>query len=105
MSGFKEIGADEFPEAVSSGPVVVDFDASWCRPCLELAPLLEEIAEEFSERVSFYKIDFDENREFTKKHDIAGLPTLFYYKDGELIDRTAGLLEKGELENKLIALL
>ena len=95
----KEISVDNFDEQVinKSGVTVVDFFANWCGPCRKLAPILEEVENELTEKVSFAKIDTDENIESAKKYQVSGLPTLLVFKNGEVVERMVGLMPKSSI--------
>lgn len=81
--------------------VVVDCWAPWCGPCRMLGPVIEELATEYKGRVAFGKLNTDDNQATAMAHGIMSIPTLMFFKDGELVDRTAGALPKPVLEEKL----
>jgi thioredoxin 1 len=105
MSGITEIKDDNFDEVTSSGIVVVDFYAVWCGPCKIMAPIFEEAQNQYDGKAVFAKINVDENKNTAIKHKIMGIPTLLFFKDGEIVDRVSGVLEKGALYSKIDALL
>jgi thioredoxin 1 len=82
-------------------PILVDFWATWCGPCLMIAPILEEIAEEYTDRVTVAKVDVDMNPNTPMKFGVMGIPTLLLFKDGEPIERITGYLPKDRLLAKL----
>ncbi len=86
-------------------PVLVDLWATWCRPCLMVAPILEELAEEYSGKVSFVKVDVDQNPKTAAKYGIMSIPTLLIFKNGEPVSQIVGLRPKGELKRSLDAVL
>ena len=88
----------------SNVPVLVDFWATWCAPCGMIAPVLEEIAEEQAEAVRIVKVDADNNPELLNRFGIRNIPTLLFFKDGELKDRVVGLTSKADLISRLNAL-
>jgi thioredoxin 1 len=88
----------------SEHPVLVDFWAPWCGPCRMLAPLLDEFASENAGRFKVVKVNSDENRQLAGKLGVRALPTLLYFKDGELRDHSVGLTPKKVLLGKLEAL-
>ena len=86
-------------------PVLVDLWATWCRPCLMVAPILDELAEEYSNRISFAKVDVDQNPKTTARYGIMSIPTLLIFKNGEPVSHIVGLRPKGELKQSLEAVL
>lgn len=83
---------------------VVDCWAAWCYPCRILGPVIEQLAEEHRE-VAFSKLNVDENPTIAMRFGIMSIPTLLYFKDGKLVDRTTGALPKEAIENRLRKLL
>jgi thioredoxin 1 len=88
----------------SNVPVLVDFGAAWCAPCRMIAPVLEEIAEEQAEAVRIIKVDADNNPELSNRFGIRNIPTLLFFKGGELKDQVVGLTSKADLISRLNAL-
>ncbi|MBT3981118.1 MAG: thioredoxin [Bacteriovoracaceae bacterium] len=99
MSEVKKVDQNSFDSDVlgSNGPVVVDFWAEWCGPCKALAPLLDEIAGEVNGKASIVKINVDENGELAQKYGIRGIPTLLFFKDGEVKKTLVGNQGKHEI--------
>jgi thioredoxin 1 len=86
-------------------PVVVDFWATWCAPCRMVAPIIDELAEEYSGRISFAKVDVDQNSKIATRYSIMSIPTLLIFKKGEPISHTVGYKPKEELKRSLDAAL
>jgi thioredoxin 1 len=78
-------------------PVLVDYWAEWCGPCKMIAPLLEEIAEEYGDRLKVAKLNIDENPDTPPKYGIRGIPTLMLFKQGEVEATKVGALSKSQL--------
>jgi thioredoxin 1 len=85
-------------------PVVVDFYATWCGPCKRLAPRLDQLAEAFTNQIRFVKVNIDESPELAQQYQVQGVPTLLFLRDGKAVDRSVGLPDSGELEQRLRAL-
>ena len=86
-------------------PVLVDFWAPWCRPCLMVAPILDELAEEYSGRVSIARLDVDQNPKTAAKYSIMAIPTMLIFKKGKPVSNIVGLKPKAELKRSLDATL
>lgn len=80
----------DFENIISKGTVLVDFFATWCGPCKMLAPVLEELAEEYKEKITILKIDVDEFSPIASKFSVFSIPTLILFKDGEIVKKTVG---------------
>ncbi len=81
----------------SKEPVLCDFWAEWCGPCKQIAPILKELAEEYSEKIKIAKINIDENPEIPSKYGIMSIPTLILFNKGKMVGTQIGLLEKSFL--------
>ncbi len=104
MSKPVEVTDADFDDFVKNNPkVVVDCWAAWCAPCRMLAPTIDELAAEKPD-VKFAKLDVDKNRAVPSRYGIMSIPTLLYFKDGQLVDKTLGALPKTAIEAKLAAL-
>lgn len=86
-------------------PVMVDLWATWCGPCRMIAPLVEELASEYDGKVVIGKCNVDENQEVPMKYGIRNIPTLLFFKNGELVDRMVGAASKADIAKKLDTLL
>ena len=73
-----------------SGVTVVDFTATWCGPCRLIAPFIDQLATEYSDRAGVFKLDIDKNKDSAKKYEIKSIPAVLYFKDGELVDKIIG---------------
>jgi thioredoxin 1 len=98
MAQLKEVNEEDFSEEVEShgGPVIVDFWADWCGPCKQLAPRLEELAEQFPE-VKIVKVDVDANQELARSFGIRSIPTLLFFEDGESVHELSGAVPTNTL--------
>ncbi|MBR0452439.1 MAG: thioredoxin [Bacteroidales bacterium] len=95
-----------FNELLNSGkPLVIDFWAEWCGPCRMVAPIIEELAEEYGDRVLIGKMDVDKNDEVCSQFGIRNIPTILFFKNGQLVDKQVGAAQKAALAAKIDALL
>lgn len=92
-----------FDKAVTESdvPVLVDFWATWCGPCKAIAPVLDELAQDFADKVRIVKIDVDENPNLAAQYGVRSIPTLFVFKNGEKVDGTMGMQPKTKLAELL----
>lgn len=101
----KIVNDSNFSEVLNSAiPAVVDFWAAWCGPCKAIAPVVEEVAAEFEGRALVCKCNVDECDDAPMDYNIRSIPTLLFFKGGEVVDRHVGVITKAELAAKLDAL-
>ncbi len=107
MSKVKKLKEEDFQEKVlkADKPVVVDFWAKWCSPCLKMEPIIEELSEEFKDKVDIYKLNVDESASKAAEYGVRGIPAYFFLKNGEVVDRVVGITSKKELVRRLMRLI
>lgn len=98
-----EVTDQTFQEEVesNSGLAIVDFWATWCGPCRMVAPIVEEIAEEYAGTVKVTKLDVDANQQTAMRFNVRSIPSILFFKDGEHVDTVVGAVPKKQLENKI----
>jgi len=103
MGNVIEIKDTDFEQEVlkSENLVVVDFWATWCGPCRKLGPVIDELAEAYSGKVKFVKINTEHCIETAKKYSISGLPTLLIFKQGEALERLTGMMPKSTITSNI----
>lgn len=101
------VNDSNFEEIVlkSEKPVVVDFGAEWCGPCKMIAPIIEELSNDYEGRVVVGKVDVDESSEVAGKYGIRNIPTVLFFKGGEIVDKNVGGTTKKVLSEKIDAML
>ena len=95
----KENFADEVLKAPA--PVLVDFWAEWCGPCKMIAPVLDELAEEYTGRVKIGKVNIDQQQELAAEYSVRAIPTLLLFQQGQVAEQMVGLRSKRDLKNSL----
>ena len=99
MSDVVKVSDANFPEEVSKAPtpVLLDFSATWCSPCKQLAPIVEEVAQQYRGRLKVGAVDIEESPEMAVRYGVISVPTLVLIKSGEVHDRHVGLMPKSRL--------
>lgn len=103
MSNIIEASTASFKTEVldSTSPVLVDFWAPWCGPCRMVAPLVEEIAKEYDGKLKVFKLNTDENMDIAIKYNILSIPTLGFFRGGQMVDRIIGAVPKKVIVEKV----
>lgn len=102
-----EFTDNNFNEQVvkSDKPVLVDFWAAWCGPCRMVAPVVEELAKEYDGKALVGKVDVDNNQDVSVEYGIRNIPTILFFKGGQVVDKVVGVVPKEKLAEKIDALL
>ena len=96
------INSTDFPALVQDDKLlVVDFFATWCGPCKKLSPTLDEVSEEFGDRVNIVKVDVDESEDLAMTYGIRSVPSVLFFKNGQQVDKFVGALPKSEIVSKI----
>jgi thioredoxin 1 len=85
----------------SDKPVIVDFSATWCGPCRQLTPIIEELAKEYSGKVKVGKVDIDQSQDTASQYGIMSVPTVLFFKDGKKVDTVVGLNAKSAYKTRI----
>lgn len=99
MSNALEVNDTSFDQEVKQSEILalVDFWAPWCGPCRKIAPIIDEIAEEYKGRLKVVKVNTDENVRIAQEYSISGIPSILIFKNGEAVERLVGLMQKSTL--------
>ena len=102
-----DIKDQDFDQQVlkSALPVVVDFWAPWCVPCRQMSPVVDKLSEEYKGKLRFCKINVDENHDTASKYHVMSIPTLIFFKKGQLVEQTVGGIQEKALRSKIQELL
>lgn len=105
MAKYVELTNDNFEATVAEGVTMVDFWAPWCGPCRMITPIVEELAEDFEGKATIAKVNTDEQQEIAVKYGIRSIPTILFFKDGEMVDQMVGASGKDVFADKINGLL
>ena len=105
MGKYVELTAADFDATVAEGVTMVDFWAPWCGPCRMIAPVVEELAEAFEGKATIAKVNTDEEQDIAVKYGIRSIPTIMFFKNGEMVDQMVGAASKQAFEDKINSLL
>ena len=104
MGKYVELTNATFADTIAKGVTLVDFWAPWCGPCRMIAPIIEELAEDFDGKATIAKVNTDEEQDIAIQYGIRSIPTLLVFKDGELVDQMVGASSKQVLADKINSL-
>ncbi|WP_350344185.1 thioredoxin [Proteinivorax tanatarense] len=99
----KNVNSSSFDQEVlqNDKPVLVDFYADWCGPCKMLAPVIDEVATDYNDKVKVVKVNVDENQDLAGEYGVMSIPTLIFFKNGEAVDNAGGFMPKKQLISKI----
>lgn len=100
----KSVNKEQFEKELATDKLLfVDFSATWCGPCQMLAPIVEELAEDYkeSDKISFLSVDIDENMDLSSQYSVMSVPTLLFIKNGKVLETMIGARSKDVLSNKI----
>jgi thioredoxin 1 len=102
MSNSMAVSDDTFESEIEkhTGLAVVDFWAEWCGPCRMIAPMVEQLAEQYKGQAKVTKMDVDSNQKTAMKYNIRSIPAVLFFKDGKVVDQVIGAVPKSQLESK-----
>ncbi len=105
MGKYIELNASNFNDTIKEGVTLVDFWAPWCGPCRMIAPVIEELANDYEGKAKICKVNTDEEQDIAIQYGIRSIPTILFFKDGQLADQMIGAAGKQVIAEKLDALL
>ena len=101
MSKYIELTQENYKETTQSGVALVDFWAPWCGPCRMISPIIDQLSEEYEGKAKICKVNTEEQGELTADMQVRSVPTILFYKDGEVVDQLIGSTTKAALEEKI----
>ncbi|MBN1355603.1 thioredoxin [bacterium] len=103
----RKIGKNEFQREVldQDVPVIVDFGATWCGPCKKIKPILTELHEEYLDRAGIVEVDVENDPEIAQQYGVMSLPSILFFKDGQVKGQVIGLVAKSKIKEKLDSLI
>ncbi|QDF27885.1 thioredoxin [Halarcobacter anaerophilus] len=101
MGKYIDLTPENFKQVTGSGVSLVDFWAPWCGPCRMIAPVIEELAEEFEGKANICKVNTDEQQDLAVEYGIRSIPTIIFMKDGEIVDQMVGASSKQAFVDKI----
>ena len=105
MGKYIDLNKNNIKENIEEGVALVDFWASWCGPCRMIAPAIDQLAEEFENKAKICKVNTEEEPDLTSEYQVRSIPTILFFKNGEIVDQMIGTTTKAKLEEKLNSLL
>ncbi|MCT7615976.1 thioredoxin [Aliarcobacter butzleri] len=105
MGKYIDLNKNNIKENIQEGVVLVDFWAPWCGPCRMLAPAIDQLAEEFENKAKICKVNTEEEPDLTSEYQVRSIPTILFFKNGEIVGQMIGTTTKAKLEEKLNSLL
>ena len=105
MGKYVELTSSNFDAMTKEGVALVDFWAPWCGPCRMIAPVIEELAADFDGKAKICKVNTDEEQDIAVKYGIRSIPTILFFKDGQVVEQMVGAASKQAFADKLNALL
>ncbi|MCK8607113.1 thioredoxin [Apilactobacillus ozensis] len=93
----KNVGQDNLSEFINNDMTILDFWAPWCAPCKIMAPVLEDLSEEFAEKINFGKVNVDNEESIAKKYKVMGMPTIVLFQHGKAIEKVTGVYSKEQM--------
>ncbi len=105
MAKYIELTDDNFETTIKEGVTMVDFWAPWCGPCRMIAPIIEELSEDFDGKATIAKVNTDEEQDISVKYGIRSIPAILFFKDGEVVDQMIGAASKDAFAEKINSIL